>query len=213
MNNQRGGILSKLVVLPVGVAFMVGFFFLGYYVGKYQTKSGVQIDTLPPLPEAAKPYIPKAEEFTFYKSLTEKEDRTVSLNLKPKAQETEKPAPKKDPDPPARKDAVERLRKQEPVAEVKKSKPAPTPAPAPAQADGQRFTVQVASYPEREMADEEVKKMKKLGYAAFIVSTDLADKGVWYRVRLGSFTNKAPADRLAGQLRAKEGLQPLVTSE
>ncbi len=212
MRNERGGVLSKLVVLPLGVAFMVGFFFLGYYVGKYQSKSGVQIDTLPPLPEAAKPYIPKAEEFTFYKTLTEKEDRTVSLDLRPKAPETVKSAPPgKDPEPPARKEAAERPRKQEPAAEMKKSKPAPTPLPAPASV--QRFTVQVASYPEREMADEEVKKMKKLGYAAFIVSTDLADKGVWYRVRLGSFTNKASADRLAGQLRAKEGLQPLVTTE
>ena len=29
MKNERGGIISKLFIIPAGVALMVGFFFLG----------------------------------------------------------------------------------------------------------------------------------------------------------------------------------------
>src|SRR4030067_1471995 len=84
MNNERGGILSKLFAIPVGVALMVGFFFLGYYVGKYQSKSNSQLPNLPPLPDIVSQHLPKHDEYTFYKTLTDKEDKTVSLDLKPK---------------------------------------------------------------------------------------------------------------------------------
>jgi cell division septation protein DedD len=63
------------------------------------------------------------------------------------------------------------------------------------------------------MADEEVRKLKKRGYAAFIASADVPGKGTWHRVRLGSFTNKIAAENLQKTLHAKEGINPMVTLE
>jgi len=242
MNNQRGGIISKLFVLPMGVALMVGFFFLGYFVGKYQSKPFSPADKPASLPEIATQYIPKKDEFTFYKTLTEKEGKAVSIDLKPispaamdrpaKKTETkassqeksekqpkqekqldikiEKPAPA-HPREPAPK-PVQPVQAQ-PKPQQAKKEPAPKPVPTPLTDTKIRYTIQIAAYPEREMADEEVKGMKKRGYAAFIVSSEVPEKGTWYRVRLGSFSNKASAEKLMNELRAKEGLNPFITIE
>ena len=232
MNNQRGGIISKLFVLPVGVALMVGFFFLGYFVGKYQSKPFSAADKPATLPEIATQYIPKKDEFTFYKTLTEKEGKTVSIDLKPTSPAAaDKPA-KKVETKASSQEKNEKQPKQEKQLDIKIEKPAPAhpkePAPKPQQAKKEpapkpvptpgpdtkiRYTIQIASYPEREMADEEVKGMKKRGYAAFIVSSEVPEKGTWYRVRLGSFSNKASAEKLMNELRAKEGLNPFITIE
>ena len=82
--NQKGGIISKLIMIPAGVVLMAGFFFLGYYVGRYQSNAGVSGVIAQPLPEIASSTSQKQEEFTFYKTLTDKTDRTVSIDLKPK---------------------------------------------------------------------------------------------------------------------------------
>lgn len=230
MNNQRGGFLSKVFIIPAGVALMVGFFFLGYFVGKYQARQTTAGDKPATLPEIASQYIPKKEDLTFYKTLTERENKTVSIELKPK-QKPEEPSieataaktERGQESEPAKKSPEKQLEiridRTTPAQAVKspaKSKPAPPKngtVLAAAPASGVRFTVQIASYPDRDMAEEEMKKMKKRGYAAFIVSSELPDKGTWHRVRLGSFTNKASAEKLAKELRTKENLSPMVTAE
>ncbi len=94
MINQRGGIISKLFIIPMGVALMVGFFFLGYYVGKYQSKTAASGEIAPPLPAIASNNGQKLEEFTFYKTLADKNDKTVSIDLKTKpVKEATKPMP------------------------------------------------------------------------------------------------------------------------
>lgn len=229
MNNQNGGIISKLFFLPLGLALMVGFFFLGYYVGKYQSKASAQNEQPPSLPELASQYLPKKEDFTFYKTLTEKGDKTVSIDLKPKPQvEEEKPENKE-----AKTDDVQGTAKQqkpERHVEIKLEKSAAAqqkpvarkPAPQVAKKETGaamspnsklRYSIQIAAYPERERAEEDVKSMKKHGYAAFIVTSALPDKGTWHRVRVGSFTNKASAEKLANELKTKEGLNPFITVE
>jgi cell division septation protein DedD len=247
MNNQRGGILSKLFAIPIGVALMVGFFFLGYYVGKYQSKSNAEHPSLPVLPDIVSRHLPKHDEYTFYKTLTDKEDKTVSLDLKPKQAAEENraakketggeahqdsvapPKPGKKPEKPAEKKIEKKPEKKgekqieikvekAPAAQPRQTASTPPPAkkeqaPATAPVVKTRYSLQIASYPEREMADEEVKKMKKRGYAAFVVTSDVPDKGTWYRVRLGSFSNKAAAEKLVNELRTKEGLSPFITVE
>jgi cell division protein FtsN len=230
MNNQRGGILSKLFIIPIGVALMVGFFFLGYYVGKYQNKSGTASEALPALPDIVAKNLPSKEEFTFYKTLTDKNDKTVSIDLKPKSGTEESNAEKKPaaetpksktvPSPPKEKQMEINIEK-EPAA--KPQKPAVTkqpqvqakkePAPQSSSDAKVRYTLQLASYPEKEAADGDVKKMKQRGYAAFIVAADVPGKGTWYRVRLGSFSNKNTAEKLQKQIVAKEGLSPIIVME
>ncbi len=247
MNNQRGGILTKLFAIPVGVALMVGFFFLGYYVGRYQSKSNAEHPVLPVLPDIVSQHLPKHDEYTFYKTLTDNEDKTVSLDLKPKQAAEENRVAKKETGGEDHKDSGAPLKpgkkpekltekkiekkpekKGEKKIEIKVEKaPAAPPrqtalktppakkeqAPEPVPVVKTRYSLQIASYSEKEMADEEVKKMKKRGYAAFVVTSDVPDKGTWYRVRLGSFSNKAAAEKLVNELRTKEGLSPFITIE
>jgi len=232
MNNQRGGILSTLFVIPIGVALMVGFFFLGYYVGKYQSKPGKQGEIIPPLPEMLSKNLPDKEEFTFYKTLTDKSDKTVSIELKPRSRsEAGKPV-KKQIAAETPKPAIVRPAPKEKKLEITIEKDTSVPTQAKQTASKQtqaqqkkepaaaassttlvRYTLQLASYQDKETADSDVKKMKKRGYAAFIVSAELPGKGMWHRVRLGSFANKASAEKLQKELHAKEGLSPMVVTE
>jgi cell division septation protein DedD len=51
------------------------------------------------------------------------------------------------------------------------------------------------------------------GYAARLLSITLPDKGVWHRVRIGTFAERAEADQMAQRLRRQENMAALVTSE
>ena len=206
MNNERGGILSKIIIIPAGVVLMVGFFFLGYYVGRYQSKSGGSGEIAQPLPEIASSTGQKQEEFTFYKTLTDKTDRTVSIDLKPK--------PVKEENKPVKQQITPEAPRTISISVPKQPPPPAKREPAAASSSTKlRYTVQTASYQERDMAEDEVKRLKKRGFAAFIVSSELPGKGVWHRVRLGSFSNKAAAERLQKSVREKEGLSTIVVLE
>jgi DedD protein len=229
-NNERGGILSKLFIIPAGVALMLGFFFLGYYVGKYQSKGGSTAENLPPLPEVVSKNLPKPEEFTFYKTLTEKDSKTVSIDLKPKSSNPEnKPerkeavvSPKEHEQPAAKeKSAESRVEKKSAQPEPVKQtavKPSPTPEKKTASikqpaSPKLRYTIQVSSHQEKQAAEEEVKRMKQNGFAAFIVASELPGKGTWYRVRLGSFTNRDAAEKLQKTVNAKVGISSIIVVE
>ena len=217
MHNERGGILSKLLTIPAGVAILVAFFFLGDYLGKQQGRSDSEAQRLGSLPDIANQYLPKKEDLTFYKTLTEKAETTTTAPVPPKP-EAVKPPPKKAEEAPAKKKEAKRPEITiTRVPEEPSTKSAPDGKKAPETAATStpkgRYTVQIASYPDRELAEDEVRRMKKMGYAAFVVASEVPDRGTWYRVRLGSFQKKASADKLAREVQAKAGLAPLVTAE
>jgi len=230
-NDERGGILSKIIFIPVGVVLMVGFFYLGYYVGNYQKKSGASEGIAPPLPEIASGAARKQEEFTFYKTLTNKNDKTVSIDLthkpvkeeiKPEKQQTTAETERSIPVPASPKEKrIEINPGKETVSSARSNQVAfkqpQSPAkrePAAASTNAKpRYTVQTASYQERAMAEDEVKRLKNRGFAAFIVSSELPGKGVWHRVRLGSFSNKASAEKLQKTIHEKERIFTIVVSE
>jgi len=235
--NERGGILSKLIIIPAGVALMIGFFFLGYYVGKYQSKPGAAIEKMPPLPDVVAKNLPKPEEYTFFKTLTEKDGKSVSIELKPKAQSGESKADKKKEAEPRRenagqpdkaKEAEKKEEKKQDDKKQEKKAAGPDPkqtasapplvekktAPAtPAVNSKLRYTVQVSSHQEKQAAAEDVRKMKQSGFAAFIVPSELPGKGTWYRVRIGSFTRKEAAEKLSQDVQTKAGGTPIVVLE
>ncbi len=229
-NNERGGIISKLFIIPAGIALMLGFFFLGYYTGRYEKKQSSPADNLPPLPEVVSKNLPKPEEFTFYKTLTEKENKTVSIDLKPKAPSTETKPEKKDSavaakehDQPAAKEkgAEGRAEKKSTQPEpVKQPVVKPTPAPEKKTASTKqpaspklRYTIQVSSHQERQEAEDEVKRLKQNGFAAFIVASELPGRGKWFRVRLGSFTNRGAAEKLQKTVSEKVGVSSIIVIE
>ncbi|HSE83834.1 MAG TPA: lytic transglycosylase domain-containing protein [Thermodesulfobacteriota bacterium] len=57
----------------------------------------------------------------------------------------------------------------------------------------ERFTVQVASFPDMQQAEELKKHLKSKLYPAFIQKVELPDRGTWYRVRVGNFKSKREA--------------------
>ena len=226
MNNERGGIISKIFVIPAGVVLVVGFFFLGYYVGQYKNKSGALDEIAQPLPAIASGAAQKREEFTFYKTLTEKNDRTVSIDLKPKtateetmplkqqtAAESQRSVPKeKRLEINSGKEAFSSARSKQVASKQPQLPERREPVEASSNAKP-RYTIQTASYQERAMAEDEVKRLKKRGFAAFIVSSELPGKGVRHRVRIGSFFNKAAAEKLQKTIHEKERILTIVVSE
>jgi DedD protein len=219
INNQQGGILSKIFIIPVGVALMVGFFFLGYTVGKYQSKSSTSGEVAQPLPEVSSGTGTQKEEFTFYKTLTDNTDKTVSIDLKAKPAK-EEIKPEKQHAAPKEKRIEIKVEKEEPSPVKPKQAASYQPQTSAKNESAKaftgvklRYTVQTASYQEKEMAEDEVRRLKKRGYAAFISSSQLPGKGIWYRVRLGSFSNKAAAEKLQKTIHAKEGISPIILLE
>lgn len=204
LRNQRGGIFSSIFIVPAGVVVIIAVFLLGYYVGRRQTIRLVSDEKPVALPEVVSQYLPEKEEFTFYKTLTEKGDKTLSIELKTK--------PNSNP---------ERTAVASSDTPVEKPRSAAKTLPAPARSaiaeksstPKVRYTIQIGSYPDRLSAEEDVKAMKKRGYAAFLVTTELPEKGTWYRVRIGSFANRQSAEKLAAELRSKEGINPFLTVE
>jgi len=81
--------------------------------------------------------------------------------------------------------------------------PQPPPAAAPA-ADGEWF-VQVGAFGSRDNAEALVTRLRGDGYQAFLTTI-----GSLHRVRVGPYTDRAEADRVADRLR-DEGNSPSVT--
>ena len=205
MRNERGGVISKVFIIPAGVVVIIAVFLLGYYVGRGKGKGTASAEKPPALPEVVSQYIPKPEEYTFYRTLTEKGDKSVSVDLKLKTGGGDA-APRTPAEHPS---AAKSEQKVPPLA--KKETPQPRiPASATSKV---RYTIQVSAYPDRSQAEDEVRNMKKRGYAAFVVATDLPDKGTWYRVRIGSFSKRESAEKLAAELKSKDGISTFITAE
>lgn len=228
MHNQRGGIISKVFIIPAGVVVIIAVFTAGYYVGRDEGRNSASNEKPAALPEVVSQYLPKKEEFTFYKTLTDKGEKTFSIELKTKPKEEGVPA-KKGPEGPAgeaKSGPVEVVKSTAPKSDKPAAQPAKqqTAKPQPQIAKKEppetkstpsklRYTIQVGSYPEKAMAEEETRNMKKRGYAAFLVATDIPEKGTWFRVRVGSFANKQSAEKLAKELKSKEGIEGFITTE
>jgi cell division septation protein DedD len=63
------------------------------------------------------------------------------------------------------------------------------------------FTIQIASLKDSAAADKMVAKLKKRGYPAYRSIGKIPDKGIWYRVRVGYFKNRAEARSTIQQLK------------
>jgi cell division septation protein DedD len=215
MGNERGGIISKIFIIPAGVVVIMAMFLLGYYVGRGQGKKTDGADKPPALPDVVSQYIPKTEDFTFYKTLTEKGDKSVSVDLKAKPGGETSSGSGPEVRESSRQHEETRLpAKAEPKPQMKPQQEAKKEPPAPRSASSKgRYTIQVSAYTDRRQADEEVRSMKKRGYAAFVLATELPNKGTWYRVRVGSFSSRESAEKLAAELKSKEGISSFITSE
>ncbi|MCA9403987.1 MAG: SPOR domain-containing protein [Candidatus Omnitrophica bacterium] len=83
------------------------------------------------------------------------------------------------------------------VATPPKPAPAAVQTPAAAQttaAKPYKYSIQVASFKDKDKAQQKVEELNKKDYQAFLVSKDIRDKGTWHRVYVGKFDSKSEAD-------------------
>jgi cell division septation protein DedD len=89
-----------------------------------------------------------------------------------------------------------------------KEAPAAVPAkPAPAatsKADAAQgaYTIQVASFKEKAMADKVAAELKNKNFISHVGSRDLGEKGVWYRVYVGRYETKSQAETNLSSVKA-----------
>ena len=68
---------------------------------------------------------------------------------------------------------------------------------------GDGYTVQLLSVRRRARAEEAVRNLSRMGFQAIVVQADLKEKGVWHRVRVGRYPDRASAERALAELRVK----------
>ena len=87
--------------------------------------------------------------------------------------------------------------------EPKKADPVPPMAivTSPVEGHEEGFTIQVYSFQDKNRAATALQALKNRGYEAFLIMSDLGEKGVWYRVRVGGITDEAAARKMLDEIR------------
>lgn len=204
-------LLSALVlVLTFGAGVLTGwFFFKGS--GAAPAPQVAQPARKPePAPAAGQPGQPPAPApdapLTFYQTLPAGGKGVIGsgMNLKlPPAPAAPKPAPVAAPAPaqpqaekqapgPEKPDKGEQQQKQD-----KEKADKPEGKEKQEQASTTRYLVQIASYRDKQEAEEAQARLSGRGVAAYLVESRLADKSVWYRLRVGRHLSKSEAEQLA----------------
>ena len=129
--------------------------------------------------------------------------------------EQDESAPAADPTPAAPKQTakVQQAPKEKPRTASAAAAPAPAPRPAPTSTSepaGNGFAVQVAAVRTRSEADAIAGRLKSKGYPAF-VTTPGSGAAVFFRVRIGKYTERREADAVATKLQKEEQFKPWIT--
>jgi cell division septation protein DedD len=82
------------------------------------------------------------------------------------------------------------------------------PVKKPAE-NNKNFTIQVAALKDLKVADTLVEKLKKRGYPAYRSMGKVPGKGIFYRIRIGSFKNRADAGTILNRLK-KENIKAII---
>ena len=106
-------------------------------------------------------------------------------------------AQKPQPPPVAAKPEERKEQHQAPADQAKKAAAGPD-TPHPASGPG-KYCVQVASSQDRKDAEVIKGRMAEKGLTAYIVDSNIKDKGTWYRVRIGKHLTQQAAGELAGE--------------
>lgn len=78
---------------------------------------------------------------------------------------------------------------------------------------GKVYAIQTGAMKDRSLADAAVSKLKKKGYSAYISSSESSGKVTWYRVRLGTFSNREEASTEARKIEKNEGISATVVEK
>ena len=92
------------------------------------------------------------------------------------------------------------------------TKPAASSAAKSALPAAGSFTIQVGAFKDRASADSIVERLKKKGFAAYVVAPEGADGGL-FNVRVGSYPARADAERVQAKLRDDEKFKPFIVRQ
>lgn len=97
--------------------------------------------------------------------------------------------------------------------EARPEPPKPPPArPEPARAEGKgHFTLQLSSFQSRAEADAFIAALKKAGYAPSVTEANVEGKGIWFRVRVGSYGSYDEAVAAKADFETKQKIIAYVT--
>lgn len=171
--------------------------------------------------EAPVATIEEKPRFDFYKILPGIEEPEIDHEYKPAAAPPAQPqAPAKttensnkpaenvqQPIPPARPNTNPAVTTPQIAAVPPRAIPAePVQQPAAPQVKSppavkEKFFLQAGSFRRNEEAENMKARLAFLGVSASIQPIDLAEKGTWYRVRIGPLTNKADIDAISASLK------------
>ena len=180
---QTVGFLIFTVAFAVIVSFIAGFaggWFFGEQTARKECERIAAAKAAEAPPSEAKPTghdVP----LTFYQTLPKGAKSVIGSGLNPgkaserkmaKAESQTKTPPDTSPDTPARNLA----------------------------SDEGTFCVQVASIKDKKEAETLKARLLAKGEAAYILESDVNDKGAWYRVRIGRRLKQSEADELAARI-------------
>lgn len=133
-------------------------------------------------------------QYTYYDSLVKGKDVGIQPGPGPEAE-----AEPEEEEPPSPPPAV-------------RSAPIPKDAPvtAPPVSQEGKYTIQIASFLEREQAQNLVRWLRERGYPAFMITAEIEGRGTWHRVRVGRFPSKEEANTYQKQLEKKIHLRGFI---
>lgn len=85
----------------------------------------------------------------------------------------------------------------------------PTEKKSKSRPSAKTYTIQVASVKDTRDADRLVASLRKKGFNAQRVIGKIPGKGIWYRVRIGEYADKADARNTLNELK-RTGLKPII---
>jgi cell division septation protein DedD len=215
LNRLQVGVVMGFVAMSLLVTFGAGFIIGMWYRGSEQITPLAAREPPSSAPEPST----RGQDMTFYTTLDpeppEKSSGTVST-VPPRAVQSARGGPTAPPPQP--------VSLAPPKAPVRggNSEVSPLqqkPGPSSTNPEGRQpsaeagYSVQVGSFRAREEAEQLRHRLTQKGYPVWVQPSIVTGQGIWYRVRVGHFPDRATADRAAQRLASQERVSIMVTAE
>jgi cell division septation protein DedD len=178
----------------------------------HKAATSAQVDPLAALDElgADEQAEGKGDDLAFAAALAADAKKAApALAVAPTPKAASAPAVAPDVAQPAKEAKEAKEPKEAPAKEAKDSKDKDS-ADKPKEKKG-KFTLQISSFQERADADALVAKLGASGYKPYLIMSNVPDKGVFFRVRIGEFTSKSDAQDAKSEFEKKQHLLAYVT--
>jgi cell division protein FtsN len=213
LNRLQVGVVMGFVAISLLLTFGAGFIIGMWYRGsEHITPLAAQEPPLmTPEPQT------QGQDMTFYTTLTseppEKPSGTAAT-APPRAVQSPRGAPTAPPPQPVSLTPPKAPERGGHAEMPPPQKPAPgSTSPGLLQPSTETgYSVQVGSFRAREEAEQLRQRLTQKGYPVWVQPSIVTGQGIWYRVRVGHFPDRASADRAAQRLASQERVSIMVTA-